>query len=341
MKNIFVVNGVELESSTEISNKMIIKSHPHDYEVVFEPFTNKFSDDEVVLVDAKVANLYNINHPKLILIEATEENKTIDTVLFVCEKLLQYGFDKGNTLIVIGGGIIQDIGAYVGKTFKRGIKWIYIPTTLLSQCDSCIGGKTALNFKKYKNQLALFSAPSRVIIDTSFLKTLPENEIKSGYGEIIKLFLTGGDYYIKNLNDFHLDETIFHSLNIKKAVIEYDEFENCERKSLNYGHSFGHAIESLTNYEITHGEAVVLGIEIINKLFTNSQEITSLTSKYISLDRIKNIDVNKLINAMKTDKKVKDGIISFVVVNEPGNTLFLETKIDNKLKDMVYALFAN
>lgn len=341
MKNTFVINGIELESSTEVSNKITIKSHPYDYDVVFERFINKFSDNEVVLVDAKVAKLYDINHKKLVSIDATEENKTMDTVLFVCDKLLEYGFDKGNTLIVIGGGIIQDIGAYVGKTFKRGIKWVYVPTTLLSQCDSCIGGKTALNFRKYKNQLALFSAPSKVIIDTSFLKTLPKTEITSGYGEIVKLFLTGGDYYINNLNNFDLDSAIFHSLSIKKAVIEYDEFENCERKSLNYGHSFGHAIESLTNYEITHGESVILGIEIINKLFTKSEEITSLTSKYISLDRIKHINVNKLIYALKTDKKVKDGIISFVVVDEPGNTLFLETKIDDKLEDDVRALFIN
>ena len=114
-------------------------------------------------------NLYGIKHDKLISIKPSEDIKSIETVLDICEKLLEFKFDKGNELVVIGGGITQDLGAYTAKTFKRGIKWTYIPTTLLSQCDSCIGGKTALNFKQYKNQLALFSAPNRVIIDSNYI----------------------------------------------------------------------------------------------------------------------------------------------------------------------------
>jgi 3-dehydroquinate synthase len=218
-------------------------------------------------------------------VEAIEENKNIDTVLRVCEQLLQYEFDRGQTLIVIGGGIVQDIGAYTAKTFKRGIEWVYVPTTLLSQSDSCIGGKTALNFKNYKNQLALFSAPKKVVIDVSFLKTLSERDMISGYGEIAKLFITGGSYYINNFDAFDIETTIYHSLSIKKAIVEVDEFEIRERKSLNYGHSFGHAIESVMNYEIPHGEAVLLGIELINRLFTNSSLITDVVERFTSLKR--------------------------------------------------------
>ena len=201
--------------------------------------------------------------------DAMEINKGIDKVLRVCEDLLVYGFDKGHTLIVIGGGIVQDIGAFTAKVYKRGINWVFVPTTLLSQCDSCIGGKTALNHLNYKNQLALFSAPNKVIIDTEFLNTLQPQDITSGYGEIVKLFLTGGSWYVDQFDEFTREEAIFHALSIKKAVVECDEFEDNERKSLNYGHSFGHVIESMTDYAIPHGTAVMLGIDIINKIYSS------------------------------------------------------------------------
>jgi len=339
--NNFIIQNTPLSTSPELLDSLCIKSFPKNYNVYFKNFKNDFKTNEVVLVDKNVQNLYNINHTKLISIEATEENKSIETVLEVCKQLMEFGFDKGGTLIVIGGGIIQDIGAYTAKTFKRGIKWKYYPTTLLSQCDSCIGGKTALNFLTYKNQLALFSAPDEVIIDTNFLKTLDLQDITSGYGEIIKLFLIGGQYYIDNFDNFDIKTLIFYSLNIKKAVIELDEFEYNERKSLNYGHSFGHVIESMVNYSIPHGEAVMLGIELINKIFTKSQKITDLINKFTSLDKIKHLDTNKLINGLKTDKKVTDGIISLVIVPIPGTTIFVNQLIDESLEKLVYEIFAN
>ena len=280
MINKFTIQGTELYADTTIQDQIVIKSHPQDYSVVFRKFTNSFKDNEVVLVDKNVQRLYNVQHSKMIVIEAIEEKKCIETVLDVCEKLMNFGFDKGSTLVVIGGGIVQDIGAYTAKTFRRGVNWVFYPTTLLSQCDSCIGGKTALNFKKYKNQLALFSAPNEVIIDVKFLETLSDRDVASGHGEIVKLFLTGGQYYIDNFDNYTLLEKIYHSLVIKKAVVECDEFEKLERKSLNYGHSFGHVIETLTDYEIPHGEAVMLGIEVINRLFTKSPAISNMLSRY-------------------------------------------------------------
>ena len=255
--------------------------------------------------------------------------------------MLEFKFDKGNELVVIGGGITQDLGAYTAKTFKRGIKWAYIPTTLLSQCDSCIGGKTALNFKQYKNQLALFSAPNRVIIDSNYIKTLNRDDMISGMGEIVKLFLTGGSYYVDNFESFSLQEKVFHSLAIKKSVIEKDEFENLERKSLNYGHSFGHAIEAVTKYQIPHGEAVLLGIEIINKLFKNNPQITAMVEKLPSLRRIKNISAKELVSVARTDKKVKNGVISLVVVPEAGVTKFVETPLDKDLEKRLHEVLVS
>jgi 3-dehydroquinate synthase len=341
MINKFTIQDKEFEVDTELQKEVTIKSFPEDYNITFSKFDDNFTDKNVVLVDKNVRSLYNIQHSKLIEIEAIEENKSIETVLSVCERLLEYKFDKGHTLIVIGGGILQDIGAFTAKMYKRGINWQFVPTTLLSQCDSCIGGKTALNFKTYKNQLALFSAPQKVTIDTRFLTTLNDKDIISGYGEVIKLFLIGGSYYINNLKSYNIDSIIYHSLMIKKAIIEYDEFELLERKSLNYGHSFGHVIETLTNYQIPHGEAVLLGIQIINKLFTNSESISNIISNYTSLSKIKDINFHELVNRLSSDKKVTNGIISLVVVTEPGKTNFIDYKIDEFLLEKVYEIFAN
>lgn len=341
MINSFTINETTFEVSSQVKNSIIINSHPQSYEVVFDSTQISFLDTDVLIIDKNVQKIYGIEHSKMIVIEATEDNKCIDTVLDICEQLLNFGFDKGHNLIVIGGGIIQDIGAYTAKTFKRGINWIYYPTTLLSQCDSCIGGKTALNFKNFKNQLALFSAPKKVVIDIKFLETLTESDILSGYGEIIKLYLIGGEYYLNNLDNKDFNQLIYHALSIKKAVIEKDEFELNERKSLNYGHSFGHVIEPLTKYQIPHGEAVILGIEIINKIFTKSELITNIVKKYTSLDKIKNIDKDKLVEGLKTDKKVSNGILTFVLVTEPGKTIFLKESINAELTNKVYEIFTN
>ncbi len=334
----FTVESSTFEPLRGKTNELFINSHPQNYNVSFCDADLTFTDKDVVLVDSNVKELYGIKHKKLISIVANEENKSIETVLMVCEKLLEYGFDKGNNLVVVGGGILQDIGAYVAKTFKRGIDWTFIPTTLLSQCDSCIGGKTALNFKQYKNQLALFSAPQRVIVDTKFLSTLSDNDILSGYGEIVKLFLLGGDRYIQMWDDLDIEEKIWHSLAIKKEVIEKDEFESLERKSLNYGHSFGHSIESVTNYKISHGEAVLLGIEIINQLFDNNPKITHMVERFTTLSRLNGCDMERVYEVTKTDKKVKDGVISLVVVPTPGVTKFVPTKLDDSMRERVCAI---
>ena len=337
----FYIDGQELFADDEFKKSFLIDSHPQPYLVSFKPFQNSFSDTDVILVDENVQRLYGVNHNKMIVVSATEENKSMEMVLNICEQLLSFGFNKGNRLVVIGGGIIQDLGAYTAKTFKRGVDWIFYPTTLLSQCDSCIGGKTALNFKTYKNQLALFSAPSEVIIDVNFLNTLTKEDIVSGYGEIVKLFLIGGQSYLDMIDSTDMEQLIYHSLSIKKAVIEFDEFEKSERRSLNYGHSFGHVIEPMVNYEIPHGEAVLLGIQIVNLLFDNNETITNLINKFTSLQKIKGLDIQKLVDGLKTDKKSVGKSISFVRVDTPGNTIFTNVQIDDKLQEKVYEIFAN
>lgn len=337
----FSINETEFNVDENFKKSFYVDSHPDKYLVSFNYFENKFDISDVVLVDSNVCKLYGIKHDKLILVDALEENKSIDTVLNICQNLLSMNFNKGNRLVVIGGGILQDIGAFVSKIFKRGVDWIFYPTTLLSQCDSCIGGKTALNFNSHKNQLALFSAPKEVIIDINFLKTLSQKDILSGYGEIVKLFLIGGQYYIDMIETLGEEELIYHSLSIKKSIIEMDEFEKSERKSLNYGHSFGHVIEPMTQYEIPHGEAVLLGIDIINRLFDNNKNISELIYKFTSIDKIKYLNVNDIVNRLRTDKKSTNNSITLIRVVKPGKTIFTETEINDKLIEKVNEIFVN
>ncbi len=339
--NHFKIEDKKLHIEKIEGDHLIIHSIPENYEVFFKPFDHRFTDDMVILIDKNVRDLYNINHTKLIEIEATEEKKSIETVLEIASKLVDFNFTKKNTLVVIGGGILQDIGAFTAKIFKRGINWIFYPTTLLSQCDSCIGGKTGLNYKNNKNQLALFSAPSKVIIDSNFLKTLSSQDITSGMGEIVKIFLTGGNYYLENLDKWSMTEKVKNALAIKKAVIEYDEFEKMERKSLNLGHSFGHVIEPLTNYKIPHGEAVLLGIELINRLFEKNESISNLIAKYTNFEKIKHLDPKKLTQGLLSDKKVAGKSISFVRVRKPGDIFFSETEVNSNLEKKVCEILAH
>ena len=337
----FIIQDHQFEINTELSRNFVVKSFPLNYEVLFNSLPHSFNENNVLLVDSNVRKKYTITHSKVIEIEATEENKSIETCLTICNKLIEFNFTKKDTLIVIGGGITQDIGAFIAKMFKRGISCEFYPTTLLSMCDSCIGGKTALNFGNYKNQLALFSAPGKVIIDTAFLDTLSQADITSGYGEIVKLFSIGGEFFLSNLNSWDIETTIRFSLEIKKLVIEKDEFESGLRKSLNYGHSFGHVIEPMTGYNIPHGEAVLLGMDLINKIFTNNVAIANAIQKYTNISKIRNLDFNRIVDNLKSDKKVHGNTIDLVVVESPGITKFIPTEINDILKKKLHAFFIN
>jgi 3-dehydroquinate synthase len=177
-------------------------------------------------------------------------------------------------LVSIGGGITQDITGFLASTLYRGIRWIFIPTTLLAQSDSCIGSKTSLNYRNYKNLIGTFYPPCKVNVDIRFISTQNNIDFYSGLGEIVKLHVTGGRSYsdyiidklplIMNRQKEVLLKAVRNSLLIKKSYIETDEFDKGRRNLLNYGHCFGHAIETATNFKITHGQAVVLGMILAN-----------------------------------------------------------------------------
>ncbi len=192
--------------------------------------------------------------------------------------LAEAGLTRTDPLLVVGGGIVQDVGGFAAHLFKRGLPWTYVPTTLLSQCDSCIGAKAGVNHGRFKNQLALFAAPRQVVIDPSLLATLAPLELRSGLGEIVKLHLTGGPFFADRLvaafgaaggglpSPEALRTLTWDSLVVKRAVIERDEFELDHRRALNYGHTIGHAIENLSGFAIPHGQAIGFGMAIVNRL---------------------------------------------------------------------------
>lgn len=309
------------------------------------------------LIDRNVWELYKsklpfVDEKKSLILDGDENTKTLQGVVGVIEWLNQKGATKSSTLVGIGGGVIQDISTFVSHVYYRGIKWIYLPTTLLSQSDSCIGAKCGINVLSNKNQVGVLHSPSSVFIVQEFLQTLDEVEYESGYGEILKLSVTGPNQFfsilVQHLMNHGLDYSntlpiIAHSLNAKKAIIEIDEYEQDLRRVLNYGHSFGHSLESLTENRISHGYAVLFGMDLINFLgvewgITNPSfaiEFRKLISKLFPSFKIEKIDSHKLVVGLKKDKKTLHGKINFAVVKDVGNIVIIEKEINKDLELLV------
>jgi 3-dehydroquinate synthase len=327
----YEINSIPVNYSVTFCNSLI------DVEKIFEKNFQTNFKSRFVIWDSNVFKIYNSDFQSFInnidILVAKESNKNIKSVLRVIDKLQGINFTKKEMLVSIGGGIIQDVSAFTRSIYKRGLDWMFVPTTLLSMADSCIGAKTALNYKGVKNQLALFSAPKNVIICPSFLKSLKTDDKLSGLGEILKLVIIGGDYAISEFNRIYfaeLDEEkkmsdlIKLSLKIKKLVIEEDEFEIDIRRSLNYGHTIGHAIEPIVNYAIPHGIAVTIGMIIENIIAVRGGYLQeSLANRYNELlnkfvpskfwEKLDRIDFNQLRINLLQDKKTLNTQINFAV----------------------------
>jgi len=263
-----------------------IQSHAHPYTV--EEFADVAAAVDAAcagpephfLVDAAVYRLCGpalaarLPAARLVLVEASEEAKSYGALEPVFLDLLTRGLKRSGALVVIGGGVLQDAGCFVASVLARGIRWSLLPTTLLAQADSCIGSKSSINVGRFKNQLGTFYPPHRVLLVPAFLDTLPPDEIRSGLGEVIKLQLLAGEAGFRELlGDLDgltasppaarretLARWVRRSMDVKQPVIEADEFDRGRRLLLNYGHTFGHAFESVTHFCIPHGIAVVLGM---------------------------------------------------------------------------------
>lgn len=275
---------------------------------------------------------------EIIEIESGEINKTIDTCLGVWETLSELNADRKSLLINVGGGVITDLGGFVACTFKRGIAYINVPTSLLSMVDASVGGKTGVDLGHLKNQIGVISNPDLVLIDTKYLNTLPSNQIRSGLAEMLKHGLISDKKYWDKFNELHkltiddLDGLIHESVLIKKNVVENDPFENDLRKTLNYGHTLGHAIETYFlshsgKPSLLHGEAIIIGMILASYISTqltnfsnsNNLEIKRLFLSYYGRVTIEEEDYFPIIDLLKYDKKNNHGNINFVLLKSIGN----------------------
>ena len=294
----------------------------------------------------KVLNCLEKKKVTLHYFNASEKNKNQKSVNDILSILLSKNFNRNDCVISVGGGITGDVSGFAASIFKRGLKFVNIPTTLLSQVDSSIGGKTGINSKFGKNLIGAFYQPSLVITDIKFLKSLPKREIICGYGEILKhaitadkkffTFLNKNAHKILNLKSPLIEKAIFKSCFIKKKIVEADEKEMGVRKILNLGHTFAHAYEATLGYskKLNHGEAVILGIKAASK-FSLLNEILSIKEfalienhlNKLSLPRNINKffsirDLNKILSFMQKDKKNDTNKINLVLLKKIGSPTY-------------------
>ena len=326
---------------------MEIQSATKKYFVKFENSLDFIKDlielnNTLYVIGHNVYRLYrtyfkNIPEDKLFIFEATEENKTIQKALEICEKMTNIPAKRNARIVSFGGGITQDVTGFAANIIYRGIKWIFVPTTLLSACDSCIGGKTSLNYNSFKNLLGTFYPPDEIIICSEFFDTLSEKDFNSGLGEVVKFNIMRGperiDIIEEDLNKVLqrdkkiIDEYVKNSLVYKKIFIEKDEFDKGERIKLNFAHTFGHAIEVVTDYEVPHGTAVVMGMIMANNVSLNRGLINkqfvdkcdAILKRIIDIGSVfDEIDFKQFINAMHKDKKQIDSNINAVLLTNDG-----------------------
>lgn len=272
----------------------------------------------------------------LLIIGAGEENKTFDTVSDICKSLLIEGADRKALLINLGGGVVSDIGGFAASIYKRGIDFINVPTSLMAMVDASIGGKTGVNLSGAKNSIGLFSSPISVFIDSDFLATLNDEEFHAGFAEVIKHALIGDAEYwntisgLKNFRAVHdIDDIILQSVEIKKLITDEDFKESGIRKSLNFGHTLGHAYESSSMKKMTnklhHGNAIALGM--MGELFLSSKLAGFPTDKLTTVldflvqhygKFIYSINESELNEFLFSDKKNENGKIGFYLLKDIG-----------------------
>jgi len=319
----------------------VIQSHRGPYTVFFDDTlvsdpARLLGNEAHFLIDANVARLYRsdlrviIEHPNAILVEATEENKSIEKTIPVFHRLVANEVRRGQTLVAIGGGIIQDICCFIASVLLRGLSWRFVPTTLLAQADSCIGSKSSINLGATKNILGTFNPPQEVLICARFLETLEPKDMRSGIGEILKVHaIDGVDAFDRMASEFDrilfdrstLQRYIRSALHIKQRFVEEDEFDLGVRNVFNYGHSFGHAIESAAQYSVPHGIAVSIGMDMANYIAAERGLLprehyvrmhVPLRSNYDAYAHV-SIPVDAMFAALMKDKKNTSTMLGLIL----------------------------
>lgn len=351
-------------------DKISVQAHDRKY---FIKFVSDLSDlleelslleeNSYFLIDRKFNNLHKIsqNFPieNIIFVNSSEKIKNLSFVNEIIYKLKKKNINKNSTIIAIGGGTLQDVSQFVASIFYRGIHFVFVPTTLQAITDSCMGGKTSINLDFFKNQLGTFYSPTKVLIYTNFISTLPIKELRGGYAELIKLLIIGRfrnfdllyESIEKNIYDLeNIAGFIKKALSVKKKYVEIDEFDVSERKILNYGHTFAHAIETILKNKITHGNATALGINLAN-FYSYKNELTSLKFfeyhfqffnsfyQFNKISSFKELNGKNIVSQFIHDKKMKiNGNIDLIIpINNQIN--ILEVSLDTNLESSINEFF--
>jgi 3-dehydroquinate synthase len=317
----------------------------------------RVDDGAFLLADARVAELY----PQIVAafgtervhrVAATEDEKTLSGVERCCLFLQERGASRASRLVVLGGGIVQDIGTFCAHVYYRGIPYEYVPTTLLSMADSSIGAKCAVNLGAYKNQLGFFQSPRRVLQWPGFLETLTPDDVRSGFGEILKLSITGGrqtyavfEAHLKRFGfaTSEVEPMIALSLGVKKPVIEADEYDRGIRKTLNYGHTFGHALESVTDHQVPHGLAVAWGVDLANFVAWRTGmwpeadflRVHELIVTRFSLQVRAPYDAAALIAAMGKDKKASGSTVQTILPDSAWTLQLVPQQLGGQFQTLI------
>lgn len=282
----------------------------------------------ITFIDSNVVKLYpELNLPNVVSVECIENTKNLEGTYLIYSMLVEKKANINTKLVVIGGGILQDLVGFCASTYCRGIDYILIPTTLLAQVDSCVGGKTSLNFKDKKNILGTFYPPTKIIIYPKFTNTLSNLDLVSGFGEIYKFYILQNN--IANFNiQSDLTKMIYDGLKYKIDILSRDEFDKGERRYLNFGHTFGHALETTSFYEIPHGVAVTIGcmiaILLSKELGYSVNNFEKIIKDGLELVHSSNIefkeewfDFNHLCSIIKSDKKSTGKLTMVLINNKP------------------------
>ncbi|MUP38939.1 3-dehydroquinate synthase [Labilibaculum euxinus] len=296
-----------------------------------------------------------INQFDYIVMGCGEGNKNWQTAEKIIDQLLERGADRNSFLLGMGGGLVSDVTGFVASIFMRGLEFGFISTSLLSQVDASVGGKNGINFGKLKNMIGIFNPPKFVICDPVLLKTLPKREVRSGFGEVIKhAFIKDEDLYnflndnceaLLNLDPNLMENLVYRAVSIKTEVVEGDPFEKGERKKLNFGHTIGHAIEN--NSDLTHGEAVSVGMNLACQLSQELCELSDIDAKRandllrkfeLPLDH--DVSADMINQYLIKDKKKNRSAIDFILLKKIGEATIVTLPIE-ELKTKVIALCAN
>lgn len=286
---------------------------------------------------SKLEILKNNNFTQELSIAPGDENKNLETLKYLWEQLLTQNADRNSLIINLGGGVVTDIGAFAASTFKRGISFVNIPTSLMAMADAAIGGKCGINFNNFKNQIGTFALPIATYIYTPFLETLPQRHLLAGYAEMIKHALLDNNKHWQKISsvipskiDFkYLDILLKESIQVKLNYIKDDLQDKAMRQALNFGHTIGHSIETFflnKNVDILHGEAVAIGIiaevylsnKITNFNYNNVFEIVSFISSHFPTYRITYNDYPAILDIMLKDKKNSNNKIVFSLLSDFG-----------------------